>query len=106
MDLPRNCEDDFWNEIKAFEKEKSMPFMTTPERIGEARGKAQGVRKSIVVYGRRHLHGFSDEDERALELISDADRLTLIFEAICETKDIEVLHRKLAELPIAKPESD
>ncbi len=34
MDLPQPLEQGFWQEIEHYEKEKQMPFMTTPERIG------------------------------------------------------------------------
>ncbi len=109
MDLPREREDDFWNEIKAFEKEKSMPFMTTPERIGEARGEtrgeARGLRKSIIIYGKRNMPGFSFQDESALEAIADADQLTTIFNSICGQNDLEVLRRLIAEARAPKQSS-
>jgi hypothetical protein len=34
MELPPRLEEMFWNEIKTYEEEQKMPFITTPERIG------------------------------------------------------------------------
>ena len=45
MELPEPWESSFWTEIKCFEEEKDMPFMTTPERIGRREGLAEGIRK-------------------------------------------------------------
>ena len=34
MDLPKPLAVSFWHEIKQYEEENAMPFMTTPERLG------------------------------------------------------------------------
>ncbi len=48
MDLPKPMDDIFWQEIEVFEKEKFMPFITTPERLGREKGLAQGRIEGIV----------------------------------------------------------
>jgi tetrahydromethanopterin S-methyltransferase subunit F len=45
MDLPKPLEVTFWQQIKQYEEEKQMPFMTTPERIGREEGLAEGLAK-------------------------------------------------------------
>ena len=42
MNLPKPLEVDFWHQIKQYEEEKHMPFMTTPERIGREEGRNRG----------------------------------------------------------------
>ena len=42
MDLPGTFAEDFWQEIRHYEEEKHMPFMTTPERLGMEKGLAVG----------------------------------------------------------------
>jgi hypothetical protein len=42
MNLPESLEIDFWQQIKEYEEEKHMPFVTTPERLGREEGLAQG----------------------------------------------------------------
>lgn len=43
MILPKELENEFWEEFKQFEQERSMPYMTTGERIGYERGKEEGL---------------------------------------------------------------
>ncbi|WP_208344790.1 DUF4351 domain-containing protein, partial [Aetokthonos hydrillicola] len=42
MILPRELETEFWQELKQFEQESRMSYMTTGERIGYERGQAKG----------------------------------------------------------------
>ena len=43
INLPKPLELDFCHEIKQYEEEKHMPFITTPERIGREEGLAEGL---------------------------------------------------------------
>ncbi|WP_208344450.1 DUF4351 domain-containing protein, partial [Aetokthonos hydrillicola] len=45
MILPRELETEFWQELKQFEQESRMSYMTTGERIGYERGKEEGQAK-------------------------------------------------------------
>ncbi len=55
MALPDALEPIFWNEIKEFQEEKKMPFVTTPEKLGKAegikigreQGREEGLRNAI-----------------------------------------------------------
>ena len=42
MDLPRELETEFWEEIQRFEEERQMPYVTSIERIALERGLEQG----------------------------------------------------------------
>lgn len=42
MILPKALENQFWEEFKQFEQERTMRYVTTGERIGYERGKAEG----------------------------------------------------------------
>jgi flagellar biosynthesis/type III secretory pathway protein FliH len=42
MILPDGLEAKFWQEIKQFEQERQMSYITTGERIGYERGKSEG----------------------------------------------------------------
>ncbi len=52
INLPKPLELDFCHEIKQYEEEKHMPFITTPERIGReegrAEGRAEGLSKGLI----------------------------------------------------------
>jgi hypothetical protein len=65
MDLPKPLEVNFWQQIKQYEEEKQMPFMTTPERIGREEGLAEGLAKGRTE-GR--TEGLTKGIEVALEL--------------------------------------
>ena len=41
MELPPALDDLFWDEVENYHKERTMPFVTTPERIGIKRGMLQ-----------------------------------------------------------------
>jgi len=63
--LPKPLEVSFSNEIKQFEEEKHMPFITTPERIGREEGLTEGLAKGLTE-GR--AEGRTEGIEVALEL--------------------------------------
>ena len=93
MDLPKPLEVNFWHEIKQYEEEKHMPFMTTPERIGReegeglteglTKGRTEGLIKGIEValelkFGEAGLRLMPEiraiEDEAKLEAVLRAVR--------------------------------
>ena len=41
MILPEELEQECWNELKAFEEERKMTYVTTGERIGYERGRQE-----------------------------------------------------------------
>lgn len=43
--LPNRLEAQFWMELKAYEEERQMPYITSVERIGYDRGQAEGSRQ-------------------------------------------------------------
>ena len=61
MDLPKPLEVEFWRQLKQYEEEKQMPFMTTPERIGREEGRTEGLAKG-------RTEGLTKGIEVALEL--------------------------------------
>ncbi|HEX7376978.1 MAG TPA: hypothetical protein VF278_07690 [Pirellulales bacterium] len=48
MGLPSGLADQVWKEIREFEKEKSMPFITGAERVGRAEGRAEGLAEGLA----------------------------------------------------------
>ncbi len=43
MDLPKELEDQFWQEVHQYEEEKGMPYITSVERRATEEGRAQGL---------------------------------------------------------------
>jgi hypothetical protein len=84
MDLPQPLAASFWQEIKHYEEEKQMPFMSTPERIGREEGREEGLTKG-------RLEGL----EVALELKFGEAGLALMPEIrnIADEKKLEAILR-------------
>jgi hypothetical protein len=47
MELPAALDRQFWEEVKQMQQERSMPFITTPERIGREDGLKEGMEKGM-----------------------------------------------------------
>jgi len=47
MLLPKALESEFWQELKQFEQERKMAYITTGERIGEERGKQELILRQL-----------------------------------------------------------
>jgi hypothetical protein len=47
MELPTALSEQFWQEVRALEEEKKMPYMTSVERMAEARGIEQGRKQGL-----------------------------------------------------------
>jgi hypothetical protein len=85
MDLPPGLDSLFWKEIDDFEKEKQMPFMTTPERLGRTAGLLAGIEQCLDIrFG-----------EAGLQLLPEIRELT----------DVELLQTVLEKIKtVASPE--
>jgi predicted transposase/invertase (TIGR01784 family) len=46
--LPEKLDNTFWNELKAFEQEKNMTFITSVERIGIKKGKQETEERIVL----------------------------------------------------------
>lgn len=49
MELPEPQSGEFWKELKQYEEQEHMPFITTPERYGRAEGLAKGIEAILRV---------------------------------------------------------
>lgn len=89
MNLPRPLAELVYQEIYDFEKERSMPFISTAERIGLEKGLAKGREEGL-------LAGI----EVALRMKFGQSGLALLSE-IRQINDIELLHMVLDAVPEA-----
>jgi len=53
--LPKRLEQEFWLELKAYEEERQMPYITSVERIGYDRGKQEGQQSLILILLERKI---------------------------------------------------
>ena len=71
MILPEAAKVSFWQELKVYEEQRQMPYITSVEQIGYDRGQVVGYdRGQVVGYDR----GVEAEAERSRELILEAQR--------------------------------
>jgi hypothetical protein len=93
MDLPKPLEGNFCHEIKQYEEEKRMPFMTTPERIGREEGRAEGLQKAIEMARERKFGEAGLRLMPEIRAIADATKLEAVFQAIYTAASPEDLRR-------------
>jgi hypothetical protein len=103
MRLPPEMEKCLGDEIRQYEKEKNMPYVSTIERNASRQGRKQGIQQGIrqglieamelgltVKFGTKGLRLMP-----VIEKIEDNDRLRMIKEAVKIAKEL----REVEELP-------
>jgi predicted transposase YdaD len=92
--LPKQLEAEFWTELKAYEEERQMPYITTGERIGYDRGKEEGqeegARSLILRLLTRKVGTVSDHEIDRIQALS-IDQLETLGEALLNFGSIEDL---------------
>jgi len=93
MELPEPLADEWWQEVQEFAKEKHMPFISTPERIGARRGLSQGLCRGIeatlkVKFGEPGLQLMPE-----IRQIKDNEKLEAILDAVGTAATPEELRR-------------
>ena len=107
MRLPEDMVEGFWREIRQYEEERNMPYVTSVEKIGIKKGIEQGIQQGIQ-QGRRE--GVLEAIElgltvkfgtRGLRLLpeirglKELDRLEMVKEAIKATDDLKEIEELL-----------
>lgn len=80
--LPEELEQQLWNEIRIFEKEERMPYLSYAERIGYRKGAQEGEQRGEQREGRRVLEKllrrrFARLPDWVEERLTSADAATL-----------------------------
>jgi hypothetical protein len=92
MALPEAHDELFWEEIQHYEEERTMPFVTTPERFG--------IRKGMLLAIETLLRAkFGDEGVQLLPAISDlknADKYLAMLDVIFKAATLEEIRRACA----------
>lgn len=90
MSLPQELEEEFWQAVKQLEEERSMPYITSVQRIGRQEGRKEGLLKGV---------------ELGLRLKFGVAGLALLPE-VSEIKDTRLLETILSGLATAKTLDD
>ncbi len=103
MRLPEEIEKGFWQELRAYEEAKQMPYMTSVERIGIEKGIEQGIEHGILQGARKAvlkvLEARFKEVPAAIEekvnTIEDAATLDTLLEQAVKIESLEAFSKSL-----------
>jgi flagellar biosynthesis/type III secretory pathway protein FliH len=94
MILPKALENQFWEEFKQFEQERTMKYVTTGERIGYERGKQEGKQEGqqrlILRLLQRRVGELSPELHKRIQSLS-LNQLENLGEALLDFTALEDL---------------
>lgn len=90
MILPKALENQFWEEFKQFEQERTMKYVTTGERIGYERGKQEGEQRLIFRLLQRRVRELSPEVQERIQSLS-VNQLEALGEALLDFTAMEDL---------------
>jgi hypothetical protein len=90
MILPKALENQFWEEFKQFEQERTMRYVTTGERIGYERGEQEGEQRLILRLLQRRVGELSPELQERIQSLS-LNQLETLGEALLDFTGMEDL---------------
>ncbi len=104
MILPEGLENEFWKELKQFEEEQTMPYITTGERIGYKRGREDGRQEgrqegeqALILRLLSRRFGELSLQVRARVESMNSTQLEALGEALLDFTDIDDLNNWLQE---------
>jgi Domain of unknown function (DUF4351) len=100
MILPEGLENEFWQELKQFEEEQTMPYITTGERIGYKRGREEGRQEGeqgLILRQLSRRFGELSKQVRARVESMNSTQLEALGEALLDFTGIDDLNNWLQE---------
>ena len=95
--LPPELEDEAWRQIEVFEEEQRMPYITTAERIGHTRGRAEGLLSAIDTVLQARFGAVSAELLPGLREITDPERLQALLTRLVTVQHLDEARETIAE---------
>jgi hypothetical protein len=93
MSLPEELEQEFWQEFRNFEESKSMPYITSVERLGIKKGKQEGLLEGISLGLKLKFGGSGQTLLPEIEVIQDVSLLQTILKALESVSTLEELRQ-------------
>jgi hypothetical protein len=95
--LPKEATKRFHEEIKKYEEEKKMPYITTAERIGIKKGIEIGIQQGALLNAQKMLQNtliikfgdISKEIMTQIKQINDLDKINELFEIAMRTDSLD-----------------
>ncbi|MCE7884170.1 MAG: DUF4351 domain-containing protein [Actinobacteria bacterium ATB1] len=88
--LPENLSVEFVRELSALEEELSMPYVTSVERIAEARGESRGIATMLLKVLRRDCGELATEIEQQIRELP-LDKLEALGDFALDVHSLEEL---------------
>ena len=97
MELPEPLASEFWNQLKQYNEEQHMPFITTPERYGRIEGRAKGRLEGIEAVLEVRFQDAGLQLMPEIRLISNPEKLETILQAAKTVDSPEELRKLWAD---------
>jgi hypothetical protein len=97
MDLPEGLAQLFWDEIARYEEDKSMPFMTTPERLSLEKGRLEYALRGIELGLKLKFGAAGLQLMPEIRSLGDLAKLDAVFQAIETAASPEEVRRVWAQ---------
>jgi hypothetical protein len=105
MELPDAVEDAFWEDVDALQKEQTMPFVTTPERVGIRKGLRLAIEETLRVRFGDPGVGLMPQ----VNAVHNTEQLRALFRLALTATRLEAVSKAYAEAaeppPSPKPKS-
>jgi len=95
MELPPDLEKQLRRDLSAIEEDSRMPYVTSWERMGAERGRAEGLREAIEVTLRHKFPRAGRQLLPEIRLLSDPKKLRALQRAIVKATSIDDVRRLL-----------
>src|SRR5262249_40193107 len=99
MDLPPAIDQLFWQDLKTYQEERTVPFITTPERYGIRTGTLQMIEDLVRVrFGEEGVKLMTE-----IKPLEDADKYRTIHLAIAGASTLDEVRRACSEAAAPPP---
>jgi hypothetical protein len=95
LPLPPALQEQVWNEVRQFVKEKQMPFLSYPEQTGMEKGLQQGLQHGIELALKLKFPGEGLQLLPAIQAQQDLAVLQKVFAAIEPATSLDDIRRLL-----------
>ena len=95
--LPEALEATTWQQIRAFEEEQQMTYITTAERIGHNMGRTEGLREAITLTLTTRFGAASAPLLPALQQIDSPDTLLALFDRVLGSATLDDVRAAIDE---------
>lgn len=95
--LPPELDDEAWQQLRNFEEERRMPYITYAERVGRASGVVEGLQTALTTILQTRFSDRSEDLQRAVRRIDDPERLQALLTSLLTAENITDAREAIAK---------